>query len=1206
MDNPLTPNKIQRLIHLAEDKSFTIPRRFLLAKDEDLKRLATANQATFNKSNATTNRESSTGILDLDRLEGFGECGIGELSSAFNPVEMTGRSTGAEDMNLPLSRHSIALDSITSQMDKQTFEIQDIMRHSIATNYSFHSKRDLSADEASLIAREAPLPVQNNTQAHFTDSIMNKSDLSVGAYFKIRCSDFGKILTKTDSPVRANMPSIIESISVSTSSNADEVLPEKHPAKKVDQTLDCVPVKQPRNDNIQEKASAFDKTFVQTSFIVPKNDLPNETANSNIPDQKDQFYLSQVIDKPKYIQMTLNSMSPQKNAPVPTNKDTDSLIKNLHASLKLMGDDTEGSTEESFSISKIADYLGKQSNVSITDMMQYKNQRKQLNKKLLTHPQTNVPERNKVIQDTQVVLLKDSQQTEASSSGTVNTVILSNKYKQNDGLEIPSVLIVEDNVKENKQANEEVKSKRTTRSKSPSSKSQSTLSTVQENCTSFKSGDSPLHPNRGEINTSQIPSPNIKYKELDKSVDWQEVMHHKRLQREGLAKERWVEISATTVNGYVGAACQAIITITTLADSWLTAKLQFDNLPDDGKNLTIELPRMPLLLSPGKSERITFYITSAVEIHSSLDFTIYLKDTSIDGDIEQKGVIELNINMPVIQAMSSDGVNQIAFPPVQENTTFIKSFVLISDCSADLQLEMSVVEGDSIFTIKNVQEIKKSDVNKVLMDRQGSMEEGQQLGKAKSKSITKQFCILTPGNAIRVTMKFKAPKLSDMQRAESTVTFKGLLNVNFIGGDNVLRKVDLIGVVGNVKLVLNTHANKFHLSHEPSIIEVSNEGSVSGIWTVKFSTNLSIDGCPIKITPSKIELRPGSSKTVNVSYTGSSDAMCDGNLIFEEISTGQKTSIEISCGSDKPKLFPIKTNYNTISWVRPGRKELSLKNVTDKKIYIRCHIVGDGFAIDLPRESRGIYYVPFGPCECRPLPIIFTPPSNAPYKATLHLAFDKNSDFSRKILLFGCASGESMHWSGLVTYGDAALVRAVSRMPINMELYNKSQSSAFVCARIHFNLQYMWLSNGAQLEGARHVVQGRTRHILSLRLHWARLERRARFVPTASTFGTLTVLTGAEATRQRILKIVRDESNGELDTSLLPDHLKVLAERFDGQDDSMAHLIDDFKETKASLNELIGGLQELTAHIDLPQDFAEENTILISDDSTIEHHTLCD
>jgi hypothetical protein len=41
MDNPLTPNKIQRLIHLAEDKSFNLPRRLLL-NDEDLKRFVTA------------------------------------------------------------------------------------------------------------------------------------------------------------------------------------------------------------------------------------------------------------------------------------------------------------------------------------------------------------------------------------------------------------------------------------------------------------------------------------------------------------------------------------------------------------------------------------------------------------------------------------------------------------------------------------------------------------------------------------------------------------------------------------------------------------------------------------------------------------------------------------------------------------------------------------------------------------------------------------------------------------------------------------------------------------------------------------------------------------------------------------------------------------------------------------------------------------
>lgn len=66
---------------------------------------------------------------------------------------MTGRSTGAEEMaaNAALAvstdeyrRHSIAnIDNIENEMNKQTSEIQDIMRHSIASNYSFHSKVSL-------------------------------------------------------------------------------------------------------------------------------------------------------------------------------------------------------------------------------------------------------------------------------------------------------------------------------------------------------------------------------------------------------------------------------------------------------------------------------------------------------------------------------------------------------------------------------------------------------------------------------------------------------------------------------------------------------------------------------------------------------------------------------------------------------------------------------------------------------------------------------------------------------------------------------------------------------------------------------------------------------------------------------------------------------------------------------------------------------
>ncbi|XP_075980447.1 centrosome assembly protein spindle defective 2 isoform X2 [Anticarsia gemmatalis] len=1196
MDNPLTPNKIQRLIHLAEDKSFNMPRRLLL-NDDDLKRLATTNNAALNRTNTTANC--------------FGESGIGDLSlsksTAFNPGEMTGRSTGADDVKpSALGRHSIALESITSQMDKQTSEIQDIMRHSIASNYSFHSKRDLTADEASLVAREAPLPIQNTTHTQFPDSIMNNSNLSVGAYFKNRCPDFGRMLAKTDSPDRSYMPSITE-VSGSHSNAHESLRSDKHSIHKMDQTLDCVPVRQPRNnnENVQDKPSNIVNPFdAQTSYTIPKTENINE-AGSRVPEKADQFYMSQVPDKPKYVQMSLNSVSPQRSAPVPANKETDLLIKNLHASLRLMGEDTEGSVENSFSISKIADYLGKQSNVSVTDMLQYNNHKKQLNKKQpLLELHMNIPETKKINQDIQVTNLKDSRKAEtASSSGTVNTVISLNKYKQNE--EIPAVVVTQHSLRED-QLDEDTKSKRTTRSKSPSSKSQSTLSTVQENYTSFKSGDSPLQSSKGEANTSHVPSPNIVYKELDKSVDWHEVMQQKRLKQEGLAKEQWVEITGAAVNGYVGVGCPITLTVTTLSDSWLTAKLQFVDLPNDGQDLTLEMPRMPLLLSPGKSEKITLILTSNIEMLTMLNYTMLLKDTSIDGDNKQTGEVEVNIKMPVIQAMSCDGVNKITFPPIQENTSLIKSFVLISDCPADLLLDLSIVDGDSIFTIKNVQEIKKGDVNKVLMDRQGSTDDGQQLSKAKSKATNKQLCRLTGGNAIRVTIKFNAPKLSESQIDESIVTFNGILKVNLIGVNTVLRKVDLIGAVGTVNLVMNTTANKLQLTHEPTNIELCNNGSIPGIWIVKFKSNSANDSFPFKIAPSKFEIRPGATKTVNLLYTGPTDTLSDATLIFEELATGHKTTVEISGGVERPRTFPIKTNYNTISWVRSGRKELSLKNATNKKIYIRCQIVGEGFAIDLPREARGIYCVPFGPCECRPLPIIFTPTNNAPHKATLHLVYDKNSDYSRKITLYGCASGESMRWSGLVTYGDTALVRAVSRMPINLELYNKSTSAAFVCVRVHFNLQYLCLAPGAEVCGGRQVVRARARHGVALRVQWAALERRARAAPAATALATLTVLTGAEYTRRRILKIVRDESNGKLDTSLLPDHLKVLAEKFDGEDPSMDNMIADFKETKASLNELIGGLQELTAQIDLPQDFAEENTILITDDTLLEHHTLCD
>ena len=47
--------------------------------------------------------------------------------------------------------------------------------------------------------------------------------------------------------------------------------------------------------------------------------------------------------------------------------------------------------------------------------------------------------------------------------------------------------------------------------------------------------------------------------------------------------------------------------------------------------------------------------------------------------------------------------------------------------------------------------------------------------------------------------------------ADSIVTLNGLMNVNLIGVNSVLRKVDLIGVVGTVNLVMKPTVSQLQL-----------------------------------------------------------------------------------------------------------------------------------------------------------------------------------------------------------------------------------------------------------------------------------------------------------------------------------------------------------------------------------------------------------
>ncbi|XP_073962018.1 centrosome assembly protein spindle defective 2 [Choristoneura fumiferana] len=1181
----LTPNKIQRLMHLAEDaSSFNMPHKRPMLGEEDLKRLNPATAPYNNKESGAC--ESSSGLLDLDQVKGFGESDIGSVSrsTGFHPGEMTGRSTGTEEA-VPKFRHScFNMESLATELDRQTSEVQDIMRHSIATNYSFHSK-NLTADEESFMAKRAPLPLQQTHTLFAETSSVNNSDLSVGAYFRKRCPEFGKVLAQTQSPDRSSMrPSLSE---VSSSTHLENA--ENYQPYKLDPSLDSVPVRQPRNpasDQVLLQPSniavqSAPKPSLREESIVETFKVPAPTSVRNVPKLEPQTDLKHgvPVDKRK-----------MANKPPGT---TDLFMKAVtHSAIKPTSDDTEGSlVDNSLSISRIAELLGNQSILRVSDILDQFTTKKEQKQPL--------SERNYFPKQEPVTYLKDSRDLDyATSSESVQTVISVNKASVNqENKVVPEVIVTRHSLTKGVQnvEAESVKTERT-RSKSSSTRSRSTLSTVQENC----GAESPVNSSRGEVNTSHVPSPNIEYKELDKSVDWHEVMQQKRRRQQGIAKDKWADITSPPITGFVGVSCAATISVVTLTDSWLTASFYFHTLPNQGRDLRIELPRQPLLLSPSKTEQLQIHITTSAEMNAILPYTVTLKDSSIDCEIEHKGIIEVDFKMPVVQAMSLDGINKVTFSPTLEKTLLSKTFVLISDSPVDLQLSLSILGGKNMFAIKNVQEIKKSEVNRVLKE-QHSMEERQMLSKHKNKALNKQLCRLTRGNAIKATVTFEAPTLSD-HTSSKMETFTSAICVTLIDCETVIKELELIATVGTATLAVSAPDSKIFITKDMSSVSVRNTGSVAGVWFIKMKVSDERNYFNVSLT--RLELAPAETKNMNLYYTGPEDSLNTATLLFEEAITGTLTTLELSGGAEKPKQFPIKTNCTILSWVRSGRKEISLKNSTDKKVQIRCQVIGDNFTIDMAGvDARGTCcIIQFNPNECRPLPIVYSPTSYLPNASSLHLMYDKNSEYTRKISLYGCSSGDPLRWCGLATYGETALVRAVARSNIELKLTNKSPMPSFVCARVNFNLQYMSVASSCRVEGAWRVVRGRGAHAVTLRVDWARVERRAADA-RAPTLATLTALTGPELTRRRILRILKTEGNGVLDVSLLPENLRMLTGPFEGEDDSMDTLLRDFNENKSSLVELIGGLQELKAQIDLPQDIAEE-TIIIADDTILEHHTL--
>lgn len=113
----------------------------------------------------------------------------------------------------------------------------------------------------------------------------------------------------------------------------------------MDQTLDCVPVRQPKTDNIVVPP-------------IPVYKLPYNESNKGIPNVPSNK-IGNIDNEPKKDVLLHGKQTNALVKPFMTSsKPTDVLLRNLHQSLRQTSEDTEYSLENSLSISKIADYLG--------------------------------------------------------------------------------------------------------------------------------------------------------------------------------------------------------------------------------------------------------------------------------------------------------------------------------------------------------------------------------------------------------------------------------------------------------------------------------------------------------------------------------------------------------------------------------------------------------------------------------------------------------------------------------------------------------------------------------------------------------------------------------------------------------------------------------------------------------------------------------
>lgn len=191
--------------------------------------------------------------------------------------------------------------------------------------------------------------------------------------------------------------------------------------------------------------------------------------------------------------------------------------------------------------------------------------------------------------------------------------------------------------------------------------------------------------------------------------------------------------------------------------SWLIAYLEFNNTFNKHE-LVIDLPPFPMTLSPKIQNKIAICFTPFVEINTVLQFSLKLKDASTAKETEQIENIEINFMMPKIYCLTSEGHDcGVTFPPTQENQILEKVAILLTDCSQDLSLEFSVIEGGSMFSITEVREIKRDELEMNLNETYVGEESRSNV------TLNRSGARLSTGGAVKLVCSFTAPKLSELQ-----------------------------------------------------------------------------------------------------------------------------------------------------------------------------------------------------------------------------------------------------------------------------------------------------------------------------------------------------------------------------------------------------------------------------------------------------------